>query len=81
MRFLCFMYIESGAIVLYSPGGGMLFSVVDGDRGEMFYVYFDLSEAICVEVCEGGIYAVGEGIPVCSIVVDESGFRWCVKCV
>jgi len=57
----------------------MLFTVEVDDGGEVFYGCVDVSEVTHVEVCEGGGDVVGEGVPVCSVVVGEDASRWDVK--
>ena len=60
--------MESGAIMFYSPGWDMLFTVVYDDRGEMFCGCVYVSEVVYVEVCECCVNVVGEVVPVCSVV-------------
>lgn len=67
-----YISIESGAIVLHSPGGDILFTVMDDDAGEVFCHCVGVNEDVYAVGCEGCIYVVGEGVPVCSLVAGES---------
>ena len=66
--------MESGAIMFYSPGWDMSFTVVYDDRGEMFCGCGYVSEVVYVEGCECCVNVVGEVLQVCSVVISVSTF-------
>ena len=73
MWILSYIFLLSPGFSALCPGRDKLVTFVD-DGDEMFYGCDNVCEVIFIDVCGEGIYVVGEGVPLSSIVVGEGAF-------